>query len=517
VHLSCEQDLSWPLAWVAECGAKEVRLHHGAMVEAAEGSWAVEGAWGAPFADGDIDRAAIVSGSGVRVRDGRAMFVSPTSTIDRLCSISTGGLTLVSNSLLVLLRFANARVIDRRYRRKVASIAKGLEERAGGIKTSAGRVRLTYFNNLAWNGTRLRETEKPRHGAELRSFAGYRELLAEGFDRLAENMAAPERATPLTFLGTLSSGYDANAATLLASEAGCKQALCFETTGRCHPDSGLPIAEVLGIKPLVLEREAWRDLSAPGRLLEVPFLAVGQGSGLIGFGAAHGQLRGRVLVTGFSGDSIWNPAWTALSQDIVRKDASGLAFTEYRLLAGFVNCAPAFWAAREIADVVRISNSGEMDEWNGGSRYERPIPRRLLEEAGVPGHLFGQAKMGVPKDQPERSQSFLSRAGRRDYFAWLRENRKELGLSWPVNQARDRASFASSSLQLRLHVRLGAVPWIRAGPGWKSRLRELQARRRHPSPLRGHLIAWALDRGSRGQPSRGSTPEPPNPSRPPRG
>ena len=101
-----------PLAWLARCG-EDVELFHGSKVEVRMG-WAYEGAWEGRFADGSFDEVAVSLGSGVRVRNGQAVFASPTSTIDRLCHMRTpDGQTLVSNSLLALVAAAGAEVTDR--------------------------------------------------------------------------------------------------------------------------------------------------------------------------------------------------------------------------------------------------------------------------------------------------------------------------------------------------------------------------------------------------------------------
>ena len=39
---------------------------------------------------------------------------------------------------------------------------------------------------------------------------------------------------------------------------------------------------------------------------------------------------------------------------------------------------------------MRISRSPEMGPWVVGHSYDKPIPRRILEEAGVPRGMFGE-------------------------------------------------------------------------------------------------------------------------------
>jgi hypothetical protein len=99
-----------------------------------------------------------------------------------------------------------------------------------------------------------------------------------------------------------------------------------------------------------------------------------------------------------------------------RKDVSGLNLSEVRLAAGFINLAVPFMYGRNMADITGISRSSAMQPWSISQDYDRPIPRRIVEAAGVPRELFGQRKRaqvrfyGDPRD-PVLRQEF------RDYVA----------------------------------------------------------------------------------------------------
>ena len=99
-----------------------------------------------------------------------------------------------------------------------------------------------------------------------------------------------------------------------------------------------------------------------------------------------------VVFTGYYGDVIWSRAMPRFADDIRRKDVSGLGIAEVRLWAGFVHVPVPTIYARNIADIVAISNSIEMQPWSVVGDYDRPIPRRIAETAGVPRGLFGIAK-----------------------------------------------------------------------------------------------------------------------------
>ena len=56
-----------------------------------------------------------------------------------------------------------------------------------------------------------------------------------------------------------------------------------------------------------------------------------------------------------------------------------------------------------------------MKPWSVAKSYDRPIARRIAEEAGVPRHLFGQVKKGGPR----RARSGEGGAGcKREFIAY---------------------------------------------------------------------------------------------------
>jgi hypothetical protein len=42
--------------------------------------------------------------------------------------------------------------------------------------------------------------------------------------------------------------------------------------------------------------------------------------------------------------------------------------------------------------IGQLTCSHRMDPWRVGTNYDRPVPRRILEESGIPRDMFGQKK-----------------------------------------------------------------------------------------------------------------------------
>jgi hypothetical protein len=92
---------------------------------------------------------------------------------------------------------------------------------------------------------------------------------------------------------------------------------------------------------------------------------------------------------------------------------------EFRLRTGFLNFNPLYSGGLHMSAMYGITTSQEMTIWRMGGDYDRPIARRILEEAGVPRGSFGVSKrasayfrFGSPAD--------MSPAGRADFEAYRR-------------------------------------------------------------------------------------------------
>ncbi|MBV9952615.1 MAG: hypothetical protein JO291_11730 [Acidimicrobiia bacterium] len=437
----------WPsLAWVAECRGNLITANIGSRVEVGDG-WLAEAAWAGPFADGDFDRTDIVSGTGVRVRDERAVFVSSGSTIDRLQSMRTEHATYVSNTLPGLLAFAGSSLLlsCTSYSDIFASIVHGIARYERDLPTSGGPVRLHYFANVEWDGATLRDVEKPFGSRDFSSFEKYRAFLAEAIGGLAENGRAAERRHPIGLMSSLSSGYDSAVGAVLAHEAGGRDAFGFDADSGGRDDDATPLAEALGLDFHLLE-------SADAPRADLLFLAAGVGHGGEAIlRRAESFLAGRLVLFGHWGDAIWGFAETDTGPDLVRWGTSGTSVLEYRLVAGFLQCPVPVLGGRQIADVRRIGRDPEMEPWSVGGDYDRPVARRIIEEAGVPRNAFATRKRGVLMRQP-KPNDFLTPELREDYLRWLRVQR------WSF--ARQRTIPASSTWD-KLTLLRGVDPGLR--------------------------------------------------------
>jgi hypothetical protein len=229
----------------------------------------------------------------------------------------------------------------------------------------------------------------------------------------------------------------------------------------------------------------------------VPFVAADAKGEDVYFKGAEAELAGRVLLTGFHGDRVWDRR-AATDADLVRGDQSGLSLSEYRLWAGFLHCPLPFAGAAQAASIRAISRSREMAHWHTGAYYSRPICRRILEEAGVPRQAFGRWKKSASV-LFSAQEGFLAPASLADYRAWLERRADEWrrrGLTPPRLTPDDVDAWRGPRFALaRLLEGLA-----HAGPRRLWFLRSAAQRvvtmgRREE--LSRHLFPWAIERAAR--------------------
>jgi hypothetical protein len=377
-----------PLAWLAALEPRGATLLCGADVETFPEGW-FEGCWAGSFGERRYNAACHVFGSGCKIVDGRPLFVTPWHTLDALYVLHRKNRFAVSNSLAFLVRFSSIELpYDFEIGRRFTSIKKGVThyERVVSEGPDWTLYRIVHHNFDLRDGV-LRTVPKPPEPA-FEDYASYKGVLKSTLRAVGENGAAPGRKARYSLITTCSSGYDSTACAALAASLGCRQALTLGTARSGRSDSGSAVAEALGLELVELER--------PGRARgtefeEAEFFATGMGGEdyvFLGFGP---YCHRRIVLTGFHGDVVWK-RHAKPANNIARKDVSGSNLTELRLRHGFVHVPVPFVAATRHDALLRIAESEEMNPYQVGGPYDRPVPRRVAEEQGVPRGSFATTK-----------------------------------------------------------------------------------------------------------------------------
>ncbi len=392
---------SWPkLAWVA-ClppAGRALRVLHGPCVEVAD-EWCVEAVWAGPYAAGDFDRTDLVFGSGVRVRGDEVIFVSSGTTFDRLSVYRSEQGLWIANSLAALLAVTGRRLDEAHegYRADLQSIVRGLDDYQRHLPLAeGGQVELVYWRNLVWTGQQRLELDKPDTAPDFPDYETYREFLRTTARRLGENLASPARAHRVRALSGISSGYDSTAAAVVALDAGCRQTVTVKDSASLWrgSDSGKPIADVLGMACTEYPRKATRYEDE---------LAVWAGQGdanLMNWAQFDYPGPVTLFFTGWHGEKVWDRVEHDHPDPFVRRDVGSLSMAEYRLVRGFLQCPVPFWGVRHNQQLRALTRSEAMRPWWMGKDYDKPLARRIIEEAGVPRSLFGTVKKNISHAQP---------------------------------------------------------------------------------------------------------------------
>jgi hypothetical protein len=465
------------LAWCAHLRRNDevVEIHHGPWVETFASGF-VEGAWNGPFNTAGMVEADHLIGTAGRAERDRIVLCSPTNLADRIYTVHVGDAVYASNSMAFLLQMSGD-AADPLYLRYVKDRLQqqyvGVTRSAKTLPTARGRrIAVHDYCNLSIDpGLSLRRTEKPETSAPC-DYEDYVGRLAQTIAAVASNAADPLRTHRYRPVATLSQGYDCNALAALLSRHGGREAITFGPF-----DDGTSLGEKLGYTVTRYDRLGF--LGRGG--VEAEFLAVPWGTDVV-MAACEEQLAGALLLTGRPGDLLLktgSPAAPNLSGARINALA-GASLTEFRLRVGFLQFPPLYYGALHPDAIYRISVSPAMARWSIGGDYDRPIARRIVEEAGVSRELFGQQKAAGAYflvRQPDE----MSAESRADFRAFLRT------MPWVSRRRWGPRPFRHVALALGARV-LRRYPKVRAAMGIRPLAPTLEMER---------LFHWAAARVSK--------------------
>jgi len=387
-----------PLSWCAQImkDNDSVLLFHGNQLETAH-NYFIEGAWNDHFELGNIINTTIICGTGAALFDNEISFTGSTDRLSPLFSIQQGDNVYISNSPVFAMSLAGEKpdMLYPYYSFDIVRIwRQGTYCLSGKLKTKSSSPLRVHFGTIISINNSLEIKYKTHLPGECpNDYSSYKSILSNGIKRIFENANSVYRNIKCTPISAISRGYDSCATAALASKAGCKDAFTFSNSRNSKPntDNGAQIAQIMGLDCTVHDRWGYLDKRD---LVEAE-------TGIFTFSAntplsiLENDLRNRILVTGTLGDTIWGKKKAAVygnhSQPWMRH-ISGLGSIELRLRVGFTIFAPAYISSSFHNKIHQITMSENMSKWSVGGNYDRPIPRRIVEEAGVPRNVFGMVK-----------------------------------------------------------------------------------------------------------------------------
>ena len=380
-----------PLAWLLnESGQAGVpELFHGAGV-AVFHNWFFEGCFDGNVSQDGILASSNVFGSGMVNGRGNRHFITPSHNFEGLYVLQGDSFFSVSNSLSFLIEYHRLNVpFDFNYGARFASAVFGIKEYVSELFSfHIGKLSRIIFTNFCINTRQQIDCLSKPEPPSFRNFNQYTEYLQATLRRMFANGQDASRQQKYSPIATLSSGYDSPAVAAIARKLGCRQALTLREARGGVSDCGKEIGDYLGIEVLEFDRKRVGEASAE-EIAE--FLAPGFGGEDYNLKCFEPLLAGRILLTGLHGDIVWDVDAKA-SGVLARGDCGGMSLQEFRLRGNFVHVPVPMIGATNDADLLTITRSEEMKPYRLHNDYDRPIPRRIVEEAGVPRHAFGQRK-----------------------------------------------------------------------------------------------------------------------------
>jgi hypothetical protein len=423
-------------AWLVRFGRNGVAGVAGSDVKLGAG-WLFEGGWAETDHPRELRASGIYLGSGA-VWDGTTLsLIAPSHSADAVYLLRSAAGTYASNSLPFVMAASGLTDLPlAEIGERIKGLVKGLRQYPREIYAGDG-VRLYRFFNAIIQCRADAEPVEIMQEADLsgvRSYETYREYLISVIRQASRNYGSAGTTV------YLSSGYDSTACAALATRCGgeCLAVTINEARNR-HADDGRAAARALGMPIVSLERperqlqpegghKVW-DHVTEADIERLSDFYVGIGVADECLYAPAELLARRTILTGFHGDKIWDPL-AVPTPDLVRGDPSGASMGEFRLRVGFLHIPVPMLAFGAHSLLQQIGLSKEMRPWRKmrttrigplriplnpltvkahplvvalGRRsqavrawrchgYDRPIPRRMAEEMGVPRKAFGQRK-----------------------------------------------------------------------------------------------------------------------------
>jgi hypothetical protein len=498
LRATCDPTLP-PMAWCVRLRrGNDVELLCGVCVEVHDNGF-FEGAWAGDAEAFDFTGTAEVFGSGGRITDDELIIVTPSHTLERVQYIQRRDETLISNSLVFLLTAAGAQLephhagyasdFTRIVYYGIAAFDTAIPLRFSGLPKNAVEGRseayLIYLKNICLHRDgRISFVEKPA-ASPFETFDEYVALVGDVLQKTVINAASPHRKTRYSPLATVSTGYDSPAVAVLARRAGCESAVTFtharaDGKSSAEVDSGKPIADVLRYQLKEFDREAYRNFNS---FPEAEFLATGMSGEDVNMLGLETDLRRSVFFTGFHGGRVWD--MHGQPDELLRsKDMSGASMNEFRLRVDFVHVPAPFIGAQRHPKILEIANSDAMKRWSIGTDYDRPIARRIAEDAGVPRAAFGQQKRATTALLHEHGDSAWTSRTRDAVLQYAR--RHKLPLRTRLSYVFDAMGESSRSFAYRVLRRLKL---LRLAPALEEKPVEIHSHTRlGPLP-----IMWATE------------------------
>ena len=389
-----------PLSWIAivseNCDTIEVIA--GRTVETFD-SFFVSGVWDGDFIKGDFDHCNFSCCTGAIIRDDKVLFVTPHHLNSCIFSIRQKNNLYLSNSASFLLAYTDNEFNPNYYQYDNDFCCETLGKRnlIPPFHSFAPLLNKSHINIYSYCKIEIQNNlvvSINRHSSnfQFHDFDNYRIALSSTLQLIRRNVNSEYRKCHYGMIATISRGYDAPTCAVLAKEIGCDEIFTFNRPNHYKNDCGTEIAKVLGYDTI---HECDGDLVKTNtEYIEAADFASGDTGSMITFEGQKNLFKNKLLFCGFRGDDYWSIANSPNNNLISITETSSENSYEVFLESNTIMIMIPYIGADHASDIYNISLSEEMKPWRLGVRYDRPICRRIVEEAGVERNSFGKKKVG---------------------------------------------------------------------------------------------------------------------------
>lgn len=457
------------LGWLAKIDASNnICVWHGPSVECRP-QWMVEGVWNEDFEAGCFHTSRVFFGSGIRLSDDKIFISTSCSNNARIFYCTLHDNIIASNSLVLMLGYTNATLDESHdYKSEATSVLRGSKTYDRRFRVKHPHIDMFYqvfYENIVISKGSVSFESRLRF-SQFDSYSTYLQQLYEALNGLRLNYESTKRRHRISPITMISSGYDSTAVTCMVKNINvetcytCKKAdSVFPTLFDRGNDDGSAAATLLGMRIRYLD-----PVSQHIRELDELFLLASRAHSAAGavvneamsFRMAEdveSMCEAAVVFRGDHGDTVWDSTVSKerLIDDIARHTSSEMVLMELRLKSGFILVSVPHIFAENIRQIHVITLSEEMKRWRTFDSYDRPIPRRIAEEAGIERGTFARRKKAMAS-----AYRYPHNRGLRKEFRQYLRNKYGKGLCFiclylTLNGA---ATFLNKLISLILRIRI---------------------------------------------------------------
>lgn len=255
-------------------------------------------------------------------------------------------------------------------------------------------IKVIYYANIEVDNNGKYIIKNKEIVVPFKNFKDYYQKLLQSMIKLKVNASDKNRKKQYGVVSTISRGYDAPCCAVIAKKMGATTACTFSAKGKHKEDCGNNIARKLGYTNIIVrDCDLYKNNE---NLLEAEVVCTGELGSEISMASFYDVFKENVVLTGERGDSIWDRNAVNVNDEFSfdSRDAS-LGSSERRLWVDYISCPLPLFSATAWPSIKEISSSDEMKKWTLYNGYDRPIPRRIVEEAGILRDEFGMKKQGA--------------------------------------------------------------------------------------------------------------------------